>query len=45
MLEHLKYQTFGQNKASQRDLPVRPLNDDSIMYVHIILYLCILNKI
>lgn len=29
------YQSFGQNKASQCDLPVRPLKDDSIMYVHI----------
>lgn len=35
MLANLEYQTFGQNKASQSDLPVRPLKDDSIMYVHI----------
>lgn len=35
---------FGQNKASQCDLPVRPLKDDSIMYVHILhidVYICI----
>lgn len=35
MLMNRESQNFGQNKASQCDLPVRPLKDDSIMYVHI----------